>query len=140
MAVNLAMWREATTQLVRIEKKSDGDAPDVVSKWLIATRSAVTTVAAILLAYAATLYAIAVPHFLTPSLLAALHASGRALKAFRRLAKPRPKEAPPGYPICPRWFSTVWFMHSRSFGNLFVPGVALDAALRFLLPGFWQAA
>ncbi|HTZ52788.1 MAG TPA: prenyltransferase, partial [Spirochaetia bacterium] len=44
MAVNIAMWKRATTTLVQMDSKSEWDALDVVSKWLIATRSGVTTV------------------------------------------------------------------------------------------------
>jgi len=44
MTINLAMWKRATTTLVRMDSKSEWDALDVVSKWLIATRSGVTTV------------------------------------------------------------------------------------------------
>ena len=38
------MWRKATSTLVRMDSKQEWDALDVVSKWLIATRSGVTTV------------------------------------------------------------------------------------------------
>src|SRR5208337_5629637 len=44
MALNLAMWKRASTTLVRMDSKTEWDALDVVSKWLIATRSGVTTV------------------------------------------------------------------------------------------------
>ena len=40
----LAMWRTALWTLVKMDDKKDWDRLDVVSKWLIATRSAVTTV------------------------------------------------------------------------------------------------
>ena len=44
MTVNLAMWRKAIWQLIKMDDKKEWDALDVVSKWLIATRSAVTLV------------------------------------------------------------------------------------------------
>jgi 1,4-dihydroxy-2-naphthoate octaprenyltransferase len=44
MGVNLQMWRKAIWQLVKLDEKSEWDALDVISKWLIATRSAVTLV------------------------------------------------------------------------------------------------
>ncbi|HTO21663.1 MAG TPA: UbiA family prenyltransferase, partial [Spirochaetia bacterium] len=44
MTINLAMWKRATTTLVRMDSKSEWDALDVVSKWLIATRSGVAIV------------------------------------------------------------------------------------------------
>jgi len=44
MKINLAMWRTALWTLVKMDKKEEWDSLDVVSKWLIATRSGVTTV------------------------------------------------------------------------------------------------
>ncbi len=42
--INFAMWRKASWQLIKMDDKKEWDALDVVSKWLIATRSAVTLV------------------------------------------------------------------------------------------------
>ncbi|HBY07169.1 MAG TPA: prenyltransferase, partial [Chloroflexi bacterium] len=42
MKINFAMWRKATWELIKMDNKEEWDALDVVSKWLIATRSAVT--------------------------------------------------------------------------------------------------
>ena len=44
MNINFAMWRKASWQLIKMDDKKEWDALDVVSKWLIATRSAVTAV------------------------------------------------------------------------------------------------
>lgn len=44
MHINFAMWRKASWQLIKMDNKKEWDALDVVSKWLIATRSAVTLV------------------------------------------------------------------------------------------------
>jgi 1,4-dihydroxy-2-naphthoate polyprenyltransferase len=44
MKINLAMWRRAAWELVKMDDKKEWDALDIVSKWLIATRSAVTAV------------------------------------------------------------------------------------------------
>jgi 1,4-dihydroxy-2-naphthoate octaprenyltransferase len=44
MNINFAMWGKALSQLIKMDDKKEWDALDVVSKWLIATRSAVTTV------------------------------------------------------------------------------------------------
>ena len=44
MKINFAMWRTALWTLVKMDKKEEWDALDIVSKWLIATRSGVTTV------------------------------------------------------------------------------------------------
>jgi 1,4-dihydroxy-2-naphthoate octaprenyltransferase len=44
MTINFPMWRKAIWQLIKMDDKRQWDALDVVSKWLIATRSAVTLV------------------------------------------------------------------------------------------------
>ncbi len=44
MHINFAMWRKASWELIKMDDKKEWDALDVVSKWLIATRSAVTAV------------------------------------------------------------------------------------------------
>ena len=44
MRINLKMWGQALSGLVKMDGKEEWDRLDVVSKWLIATRSGVTTV------------------------------------------------------------------------------------------------
>src|SRR5512138_1612760 len=44
MHINFSMWRKASWQLIKMDDKQEWDSLDVVSKWLIATRSAVTLV------------------------------------------------------------------------------------------------
>jgi 1,4-dihydroxy-2-naphthoate octaprenyltransferase len=44
MTINFSMWKKALSTLVKIDKKEEWDQLDVISKWLIATRSAVTIV------------------------------------------------------------------------------------------------
>lgn len=44
MKPNFAMWRKASWELIKMDDKNEWNALDVVSKWLIATRSAVTLV------------------------------------------------------------------------------------------------
>jgi len=44
MHINFAMWRKASWELIKMDDKKEWDALDVISKWLIATRSAVTAV------------------------------------------------------------------------------------------------
>jgi 1,4-dihydroxy-2-naphthoate octaprenyltransferase len=44
MKINFAMWKTALWTLVKMDKKEEWDGLDVISKWLIATRSAVTIV------------------------------------------------------------------------------------------------
>jgi 1,4-dihydroxy-2-naphthoate octaprenyltransferase len=44
VSINFSMWKTALWGLVKMDKKEEWDKLDVISKWLIATRSAVTTV------------------------------------------------------------------------------------------------
>jgi 1,4-dihydroxy-2-naphthoate polyprenyltransferase len=44
MKINFKMWGKSLSGLIKMESKAEWDALDVVSKWFIATRSAVTTV------------------------------------------------------------------------------------------------
>jgi 1,4-dihydroxy-2-naphthoate octaprenyltransferase len=44
MTINFKMWKKALWELVKMDEKQEWDRLDVLSKWLIATRSAVTTV------------------------------------------------------------------------------------------------
>lgn len=44
MKINFSMWKKALSVLVKMDSKEEWDHLDVISKWLIATRSAVTIV------------------------------------------------------------------------------------------------
>jgi 1,4-dihydroxy-2-naphthoate polyprenyltransferase len=44
MKINFGMWKKALSVLVKMDEKAEWNALDIISKWLIATRSAVTTV------------------------------------------------------------------------------------------------
>ncbi len=96
------------------------------------------TMGAIVLSYLITIYLIFVAHFFTPVLLLILLAIKPAQAAIQRLSKPRPTEAPAGYPIWPRWFSTVCFVHNRVFSNYFIIGLIVDTLIRTFLPSFWH--
>jgi len=97
-------------------------------------------ISVIVLAYAVTLYLVFVPKFLTPVMLMIFLAAPEALKAVRRLSSPRPTEAPPGYPVWPRWFSTLSFLHNRKFVHLFIISVIVDTILRVIpaTSNFWR--
>ncbi len=96
------------------------------------------TISAILLSYLITIYLIFVPRFFTPVLLLILVAIKPAQIAIKRLSAPRPSEPPAGYPIWPRWFSTVCFVHNRVFSNYFVLALIIDTLLRTIFPTFWH--
>ena len=44
MGINFSMWKKASWELIKMDDKQEWDSLDIVSKWLIATRSAVTAV------------------------------------------------------------------------------------------------
>src|ERR1700690_1932735 len=44
MNTTFAMWRKSLSQLIMMKDKKEWDALDILSKWFIATRSAVTTI------------------------------------------------------------------------------------------------
>ena len=44
MNINFGMWKKALSTLIKLDEKPEWDKLDVISKWLIATRSAVTVV------------------------------------------------------------------------------------------------
>lgn len=96
------------------------------------------TISAIVLSYLITIYLIFVPRFFSPVLLLILVAIKPAQAAIRRLSAPRPSEPPAGYPIWPRWFSTVCFVHNRVFSNYFVLALVIDTLIRTFFPGFWH--
>ncbi|HTP03492.1 MAG TPA: prenyltransferase, partial [Anaerolineales bacterium] len=102
------------------------------------TAARYVTIGAIVLSYFITFYLILVPHFFTPVLLLVLVAYKPAMAAIQRLSKPRPDGPPPGYPIWPRWFSTVCFVHNRVFSNWFVLALIIDTLIRTFLPTFWH--
>ncbi len=102
------------------------------------TPARILNISVIVLAYALVLYLVFISRFFTPVMLIVLLASKDAWKALKRLSKPRPSEPPQGYPIWPRWFSTVSFVHNRNYGNLFILGLLIDTVLRVILPSFWH--
>lgn len=89
-------------------------------------------------AYLVILYLIFVPHFFTPILLIVFFAAGRAWRVIKLLSQPRPTEAPPGFALWPRWFSTPQLLHQRLFAGMLMLGIVLDILIRSALPGFWQ--
>ena len=96
------------------------------------------TIAAIVVSYIIVLYLIFVARFFTPVMLLVFVAYKPALTALQRLSKPRPTEPPAGYPIWPRWFSTVCFVHNRVFSNYFVLALVIDTLIRTFVPTFWH--
>jgi len=96
------------------------------------------TMAAIVGSYIIVLYLIFVTRFFTPLMLLVFVAYKPARMAIQRLSKPRPSEPPAGYPIWPRWFSTVCFVHNRVFSNYFVLALIIETVIRTFIPNFWR--
>ena len=92
----------------------------------------------ILLSYGLVIYLVFVARFFSPVVLLAFLAAGRGWQVLKLLSQPRPSQAPPGFDLWPRWFSTPQLRHIRLFGGLYTVGILLDILLRFYFPGFWQ--
>jgi 1,4-dihydroxy-2-naphthoate octaprenyltransferase len=102
------------------------------------TTARYVTISAIALSYIVVAYLVFVPRFLTPIMLAVILAYKPARLALQRLSKPRPSGPPAGYPIWPRWFSTVCFVHNRAFSNFFVLALIADTLFKTVVPGIWH--
>ena len=92
----------------------------------------------VVLSYALVVYLVFVARFFSPTVLLVFLAAGRGWRVIKLLSQPRPKEAPPGFALWPRWFSTPQLLHIRLFGGLYILGIILDILLRINIPGFWQ--
>jgi 1,4-dihydroxy-2-naphthoate octaprenyltransferase len=95
-------------------------------------------IATILLSYAIVLYLVFAARYFSPAVLIVLLAGGRAWRVIKLLSRPRPAEAPPGFQLWPRWFSTPQLLHIRLFGGLYVLGLLADILLRTYVPAFWR--
>jgi 1,4-dihydroxy-2-naphthoate octaprenyltransferase len=93
-------------------------------------------IATILFSYLTILYLVFVAGFFSPTVLLVFLAAGRGWGVIKLLTKPRPKEAPPGFDLWPRWFSTPQLRHIRLFGAFYILGIVLDIVLRAM--GLWQ--
>jgi 1,4-dihydroxy-2-naphthoate octaprenyltransferase len=84
----------------------------------------------IILPYLVILYLVFVAKFFTPVVLIVFLAAGRAWNVIKLLSQPRPGEAPPGFKLWPRWFSTPQLLHIRLFGGLYILSLLMDLLLR----------
>ena len=90
------------------------------------------------LSYVLVLYLVFIARFFSPTVMLVFLAIGRGWNVIKLLSQPRPKEAPPGFDLWPRWFSTPQLRHIRLFGGLYILGIFLDVLLKMYVPGFWQ--
>ena len=95
-------------------------------------------IATITLAYVIMFYLVFGARFFSPILLLVFVAAPRAWRVIKLLSKPRPTEAPPGFALWPRWFSTPQLLHQRRYAAMMMLGIVLDIILRGVWPGFWQ--
>ncbi len=102
------------------------------------TAARYVTISAIVLSYLIMIYLIFVTRFFSPVMLLVLMAIQPARAALQRMSQPRPDGPPAGYPIWPRWFSTVCFVHNRVFSNYFVLALVVETLIRTFIPGFWR--
>ena len=88
----------------------------------------------VVLSYVLVLYLVFVAHFFSPTVLLVFLAAGRGWSVIKLLSQPRPTEAPPGFALWPRWFSTPQLLHIRLFGGMYILGIILDIVLRTTRP------
>lgn len=92
---------------------------------------------AIVMIYLVIAYLVFVPRYFTPAMLIVFLAYKEALMALGVMNKPKPAQAPEGWPAWPVWFSGFAFQHNRKFGGYLILGLIIDAFLRTFLPQFW---
>ena len=91
---------------------------------------------AIVLIYLVTLYLVLDGYF-TPVMLLIFLAYKEALMAIAVMNKPKPAQAPEGWPAWPVWFSGFAFQHNRKFGGLLIVALILDALIHYFAPALW---
>jgi len=91
---------------------------------------------AIVLIYLVTLYLVLDGYF-TPVMLLIFLAYKEALMAIAVMNKPKPAQAPEGWPAWPVWFSGFAFQHNRRFGGLLIVALILDALIHYFAPTLW---
>jgi len=94
---------------------------------------------AIVVIYLVIAYLIFVPRYFTPIMLIVFLAYKEAFMVLGVMKKPKPAQAPEGWPAWPVWFSGFAFQHNRKFGGYLILGLVADALLCTFLPTFWPA-
>lgn len=96
---------------------------------------------AIVMIYLVIAYLVFAPRYFTPAMLIIFLAYKEALMALGVMNKPKPAQAPEGWPAWPAWpvwFSGFAFQHNRKFGGYLILDLIIDALLRAFLPQFWS--
>ncbi len=127
-------WGKHIDKIVADRKKGVGTLPVRLGE----PAARMINILTILLCYLLVVYLIFVVRFFSPTVLLVFLAGGRGWRVIQLLSQPRPNEAPPGFELWPRWFSTPQLRHIRMFGGLYTLGIAMDILLRNYISGFWQ--
>jgi 1,4-dihydroxy-2-naphthoate octaprenyltransferase len=127
-------WGKHIDKIVADKKKGVGTLPVRLGE----PAARYINIGTIVLSYCAVLYLVFVAHYFTPVVLIVFLAGGRAWNVIKLLSRPRPTEAPAGFALWPRWFSTPQLHHIRLFGGLYILGLVADSLLHIYMPGFWH--
>src|SRR5208282_4026644 len=80
--------------------------------------------------------------FFTTALAVVLLALPALIRELPAFFSPKPATRPEGFADgeggWPLYFASKAFLSTRSFGTWFLLGLAAEAALRLLVPGFWR--
>ncbi len=80
--------------------------------------------------------------YFTPLMLIVLLAIPRTRQVLPAFLKPKPEERPAEFPDgqggWPLFFAPLAFWNNRTFGTLFLVGLAVDVLVRIYLPAFWR--
>lgn len=87
-------------------------------------------------------FALVAVRYFSPALGLVLLSVPALVRFLPPFLRPRPASRPEGFPDgqggWPLYFAPIAFVYTRAFGMWFLLGVAADAAVRILLPGFWR--
>jgi 1,4-dihydroxy-2-naphthoate octaprenyltransferase len=119
-------WGKHVDKIEADKKKGVGSLPVRLGE----PAARMVNIVTILFSYATVLYLVFVAKFFSPTVLLVFLAAGRGWGVIKLLTKPRPKEAPPGFDLWPRWFSTPQLRHIRLFGAFYILGIVLDIVSR----------
>jgi len=118
-------WGKHIDKIEADKKKGVGSLPVRLGE----SASRMVNIFTVLLAYALVVYLVVIG-FYSPTVLLVFFAAGRGWNVIKLLSKPRPNEAPAGFELWPRWFSTPQLMHIRLFGAMYILGIILDIILK----------
>ncbi len=109
---------------------------------LIGEKSARMVVLAFLVAPLALIAVLIGTRYFTPAMALGFLSIPSLVPTFSAFLQPKPLTRPEGFPDgnggWPLYFAPTAFVYTRSFGMWFLLGLAVETALRILVPGFWR--